>query len=350
MFEKELSMGYNVAVLGATGAVGREMIKTLEQRNFPVENLILLASERSKGVDLKFKGEDVIVRTPDENGECFRGVDIGLFSAGGVVSKKFAPLAAKRGCIVIDNTSAFRMQKDVPLVVPEVNAHRIKENKGIIANPNCSTIQMVVALNPLHKEFRLRRIVVTTFQSVSGAGGRAMRELLDETLKIIKSNSSDVILKDRDKLKSIFPHQIAFNVIPQIPQKDPYLEDGYTIEEHKMMDETRKIIEDDRIEISATCVRVPVLIAHSESINAEFEKVVTVGRVIEILSKASGVVLTDDPVKSYPMPINCAGRDEVFVGRIRKDLNRNCIDMWIVSDNLRKGAALNAVQIAELLR
>jgi len=330
---------FNVAVVGATGAVGNEMIETLQHRKFPVRSLKLLASERSLGVSLSYKGEDVPVDVLKE--DSFKGIQIGLFSAGGSISQKFAPIAATEGCVVIDNTSAFRMDPDVPLVVPEVNAHAIKDygKKGIIANPNCSTIQMVVALKPLHDAARIKRIVVSTYQAVSGTGKKAIYEL--ETQVRALFNNQDIE-------KKVYPHQIAFNCLPHI---DVFLENGYTKEEMKMVNETKKIMEDETIQVTATTVRVPVFYGHSESVNIEFEKELTPEAARKLLTSAPGVKVVDDPKKNeYPLAIYAAGKDETFVGRIRKDESvKYGLNMWVVADNIRKGAALNAVQIAEIL-
>ncbi len=328
---------YVVAVVGATGAVGNEMISVLEERNFPVEKLRLFASETSVGKTLEFKGEDIVVETLSENS--FRGIDFALFSAGAERSKIWAPIAAGSGCIVVDNSSQWRMEPAVPLVVPEVNAHDLKWHKGIIANPNCSTIQMVVALKPIHDAAKIRRVVVTTFQAVSGTGKKAMDELLQQTTDM---------LSFREVRCSVYPHQIAFNVLPHI---DKFLENGYTKEEMKMVNETQKIMGDDSIKLTATTVRVPVFRGHSEALNIETEIKITPQKVRELFSKAPGIMLFDAPEKNvYPIPVEIAGKDDVFVGRIREDESiENGINMWIVSDNLRKGAALNAVQIAEEL-
>ena len=330
---------YNVAVAGATGAVGNEMVSILEQRNFPVDRLKLLASTRGAGTRMEFKGKSYTVEVMDENS--FSGMDIGLFSPGGSVSQKFAPIAGKAGCVVIDNTSAFRMDPDVPLVVPEVNPHAIARyaKKNIIANPNCSTIQMVVALKPIHDAARIKRIVVSTYQSVSGTGKRAIRELEDQVL---------AIYKQQEVKKEVYPHQIAFNCLPHI---DVFLDNGYTKEEMKMVNETRKIMEDDTLRVTATTVRVPVFYSHSEAVNIETEKKLTADEVRKILSKAPGVLVVDNPkFAEYPLAIDAAGKDETFVGRIREDESiPNGINLWVVSDNIRKGAALNAVQIAEIL-
>ncbi len=330
---------YTVAVAGATGAVGLEMIKTLEQRQFPVKSLKLLASERSIGRELNFRGEKIKVEKLSH--DSFKGIEIALFSAGAARSLEFAPAAAAAGAVVIDNSSAFRMNPDVPLVVPEVNAHAIAQykNKGIIANPNCSTIQMVVVLKPIHDVARIKRVVVSTYQSVSGTGLKAIDELLTQTKAIL--NSQPIT-------KKVYPHQIAFNCLPHI---DSFLDNGYTKEEMKMVNETQKIMEDPQIKVTATTVRVPVLYAHSESVNIETEKKITPQEVRNILAKAPGVVVVDNPsLSEYPLAIHAAGRDETFVGRIREDESiPNGINMWIVADNIRKGAALNAVQIAEIL-
>ncbi len=330
---------YSVAVVGATGAVGNEMIKILEERRFPVAKLILLASERSVGKELAFRGKALPVQLLDEN--AFAGIEIGLFSAGGGISEKFAPVAAAAGCIVIDNTNAFRMVPEIPLVVPEVNPEAISQykNRRIIANPNCSTIQMVVALKPIHDAVRIKRIVVSTYQAVSGTGKKAIEELSLQTKSLI--NGEEPIAK-------VYPHRIAFNCLPHI---DVFMDNGYTKEEMKMVNETKKILNDPSIAVTATTVRVPVFHAHSESINIETEKKITPDEVRRLLSKAPGVRVVDDPrQKRYPLAIDAAGRDETLVGRIREDESiPNGINMWVVADNIRKGAALNAVQIAEIL-
>jgi aspartate-semialdehyde dehydrogenase len=330
---------YNVAVVGATGAVGTQMMRILEERNFPVERLVPLASERSAGKSVKFKGEEIPVKVLDERS--FEGVQIALFSAGGSVSERFAPIAARSGCVVVDNTSAFRMDPDVPLVVPEVNPHAISlyKKKGIIANPNCSTIQMVVVLKPLHDRARIRRVVVSTYQSVSGTGMRAILELEAQVRAWVEGKALE---------PKVYPHPIAFNCLPHI---DVFFDDGYTKEEMKMVNETKKIMEDETIRVTATTVRVPVFRGHSEAINIETERKLTVQEAREILSRAPGVKLWDDPAeKKYPMPILAAGGDETWVGRIREDTSvENGLNLWVVADNLRKGAALNAIQIAEIL-
>ncbi|MBP8985231.1 MAG: aspartate-semialdehyde dehydrogenase [Syntrophobacterales bacterium] len=330
---------YHVAVVGATGAVGNEMIGVLEERNFPVGKLTLLASERSIGKRLDFRGESYPVQVLKE--DSFKGVEIGLFSAGGGISQKFAPIAAEAGCVVIDNTSAFRMDPEVPLVVPEVNPTDIGDyrKKGIIANPNCSTIQMVVVLKPIHDRARIRRVVVSTYQAVSGTGKKAMQELEDQTRNILNFREPEI---------RVYPHQIAFNCLPHI---DIFLENGYTREEMKMVNETKKIMGDYTIAVTATTVRVPVFRGHSESVNVETERKITVREVRGLMEKAPGVKLVDNPAGNvYPLAIDAAGKDETFVGRIREDESiPNGINLWVVSDNLRKGAALNAVQIAEVL-
>ena len=328
---------YTVAVVGATGAVGAEMIEILAERKFPVGVLKPLASYRSAGERVTFHDQEVVVRELTK--DSFEGVDIALFSAGADISREFAPIAAKAGAVVIDNSSAWRMGKDVPLVVPEVNPADIAKHKGIIANPNCSTVQMVIALKPLHDRARIRRIVVTTFQSVSGTGKEAMDELLEQ---------SQDLLSFKEPAPNVYPYQIAFNCLPHI---DDFLPSGYTKEEMKLLNETRKIMGDDSIRVTATTVRVPVYVGHSESVNIETEKKLTANEARAILSEAPGVLLYDDPVhKIYPMPIDVAGKDEVFVGRIREDESiPNGLNLWIVADNLRKGAALNAIQIAEEL-
>jgi len=328
---------YTVAVVGATGAVGNEMVAVLQERNFPVETLRLFASERSAGKTIAFHGKPVPVEVLTDT--VFKGIDIALFSAGGDRSKQFAPIAAKEGCIVIDNSSAWRMDPEVPLVVPEVNPDDVDRNKGIIANPNCSTIQMVVVLKPIHDAVKIKRVVVTTFQSVSGTGKKAMDELLNQT--------SD-ILNFKESSPSVYPHQIAFNCLPHI---DQFMDDGYTKEEIKMVNETKKILGDDSVLVSATTVRVPVFRGHSESLNIETEKKISPEDLRALLSTAPGIIVYDAPEKNiYPLPIIAADKDEVYVGRIRNDDTiKNGINMWIAADNLRKGAALNAVQIAEVL-
>lgn len=328
---------YITAVVGATGAVGNEMVKTLEARSFPTESVRLFASERSVGKQMEFRGKMIPVETLDD--KSFEGIDIALFSAGAERSKMWAPVAARSGCVVVDNSSQWRMDPEVPLVVPEVNSHDLKWHKGIIANPNCSTIQMVVVLKPIHEAARIKRVVVTTFQSVSGTGQKAIDELMQQTTDL---------LNFRKVSCNVYPYQIAFNVLPHI---DTFLDNGYTKEEMKMVNETKKIIGDDTLRVTATTVRVPVFRCHSESLNIETEKKLSPQEVRAILSSAPGVIVYDAPDKKiYPIPVDVAGKDETYVGRIREDETiENGINMWIVADNLRKGAALNAVQIAEKL-
>jgi aspartate-semialdehyde dehydrogenase len=323
---------FDVAVVGATGLVGRKMIEVLEERKFPVKRLVLLASERSVGKKILFNGKSIPVQKLEP--EHFKDVQIALFSAGASVSKEFAPHAVKAGTVVIDNSSAYRMDDGVPLVVPEVNRHQIFKHQGIIANPNCSTIQMVVVLKPLHDRFRIKRVVVSTYQSVTGAGQRAVVQLEDE-------------LAQRAPREKKFPHPIAFNCLPHI---DVFSDDGYTKEEVKMKQETKKIM-GENIPVTATTVRVPVMGGHSESVNIEFEKPCSVQDVRDVLRDAPGVIVQDDPARNvYPMPLNAYDKDDVFVGRIRMDETLpSGVNLWIVSDNIRKGAATNAVQIAEAL-
>ena len=329
----------SVAVAGATGAVGNQMISCLEERNFPISSIKFLASHRSVGRKLRFKGDEIPVE--ELKADSFKGVDIALFSAGGGTSIQFSPIAANSGCVVVDNSSAWRMDPDIPLIVPEVNSHAIAgyKNKGIIANPNCSTIQMVVALNPIHKKYGIKRIVVSTYQAVSGTGKKAIDELFDQTRAMINFI---------DWEKRVYPHRIAFNCLPHI---DVFQDNGYTKEEMKMVNETRKILEDDTIGVTATTVRIPVFYGHSESINVETRSPASVKEVRALLEKAPGVKVVDDPKNNlYPLAIDAAGKDETLVGRIRKDESiENGINLWVVADNIRKGAATNAVQIAELL-
>ncbi|MBW1695966.1 MAG: aspartate-semialdehyde dehydrogenase [Deltaproteobacteria bacterium] len=330
---------FTVAVVGATGAVGNQMISCLAEREFPVKGIKFLASHRSAGRQLRFKGELIAVEELNES--CFEDVDIALFSAGGSTSKNFAPAAAEKGCVVIDNSSQWRMDPEVPLVVPEVNAHAVSQytKKGIIANPNCSTIQMVVALNPIHKNYGIRRIVVSTYQAVSGTGKKAIDELFDQTRAMINFLNWE---------NRVYPHRIAFNCLPHI---DVFLDNGYTKEEMKMVNETRKIFEDDTIGVTATTVRVPVFYGHSEAINVETKRPVSAAEVRGLLEKEPAVKVMDDPDNNvYPLATDAAGQDLTLVGRIRDDESiTNGINMWVVADNIRKGAATNAVQIAEIL-
>jgi aspartate-semialdehyde dehydrogenase len=330
---------YNVAVVGATGAVGEQLREVLEERQFPVGELRLLASERSAGQFLPFQGRQIRVDILEE--DSFENIDIGLFSAGGSVSAKFAPIAVAAGAVVVDNTAHFRMEPDIPLVVPEVNAKEIAKYKtrGIIANPNCSTIQLVVALKPIHDAARIKRVVVSTYQSVSGAGKRAMEEL---------SLQVEALFNGKEIAKEKFPHQIAFNCIPHI---DVFMDGGYTKEEWKMINETRKILGEPNLPVTATTVRVPVFCSHSESVNVETVVKLSAAETKQILREAPGVILADVPEENiYPMAIEAVGKDATYVGRIRDDNSvANGLNLWVVADNLRKGAALNAVQIAEIL-
>jgi aspartate-semialdehyde dehydrogenase len=330
---------YKVAVAGATGAVGQQMLTCLSERNFPVAELKPLASEKSIGKSVTFKDKEIPVEVL--NPESFAGIEIALFSAGGSISKEYGPIAARAGAVVVDNSSAWRMDPDVPLVVPEVNPRDIVLYKktGIIANPNCSTIQMVVVLKPIHDAATIKRVVVSTYQAVSGTGQKAVEELAAQVRALF--NNQEVV-------KKIYPHRIAFNVFPHI---DVFLENGYTKEEMKMVNETKKIMGDDTIEVTATTVRVPVFYGHSESLNIETARKLTPLQARAILAEAPGIKVVDDPSKNhYPMPLDAAGQDLTLVGRIREDFSiKNGLNLWIVADNIRKGAATNAVQIAEIL-
>lgn len=337
--------GYRVAVVGATGAVGEQMLKTLERLAFPITSLSPLSSKRSAGKKIMFKGVEHTVN--EATPESFEGIDLAFFSAGGSVSKALAHEAVKRGAIVVDNTSAFRMDKDIPLVVPEVNEDDLFNHQGIIANPNCSTIQMVVALSPIRKAFGLNRVVVSTYQAVSGAGIMAVEEMYNQTEKVLNYETvqPEILPVGSDKKH----YQIAFNAIPQI---DKFQENGYTFEEMKMINETKKILHDQELPVAATCVRIPVENGHSESIYIEVDNDnVTVEDIKAVLREAPGICLQDDPKEQiYPMPFHSANKDDVFVGRIRKDLDKETgFHLWVVSDNLLKGAALNSVQIAHSL-
>ena len=329
----------NIAVAGATGAVGNQMIRCLEEMNFPLNSVVFLASSRSVGRQIRFKGD--LIDVQELKKDSFKGCDIALFSAGGGTSEKFAPCAAGDGCVVVDNSSAWRMDPQVPLVVPEVNPHAIAQytEKGIIANPNCSTIQMVVALNPIHKKYGIKRIVVSTYQAVSGTGKKAIDELFDQSRAMINFLNYE---------KRVYPHRIAFNCLPHI---DTFLENGYTKEEMKMVNETRKIMEDDSIAVTATTVRVPVFFGHSESVNIETHEPVSAEGVRTLLENAPGIKVMDDPGKNlYPLATDAAGQDLTLVGRIRQDESVPYgLNMWIVADNIRKGAATNTVQIAQIL-
>ena len=327
----------SVAIVGATGLVGQEFIRILEERRFPMTSVELYASDRSHGKKIRFRDDELEVKETTPNS--FAGIDIALFSAGADISRRFSPIAAKTGAVVVDNSAAYRMEPEVPLVVPEVNPEDIEKHHGIIANPNCSTIQMVVALFPLHRANPIKRVTVATYQSVSGTGSAAIDEL---------TTQSRLVLEGRETKPQVYPWQIAFNVLPEI---DAFLEDGYTKEERKMAEETRKIMHAPDIAVSATCVRVPVVAGHSEAVQVEFAHPMSAEEARQILSDAPGVKLMDDPDRRlYPHPLVVAGQDDVYVGRIRKDASHaNGLALWIVGDNLRKGAALNAVQIAERL-
>ncbi|MDA3813811.1 MAG: aspartate-semialdehyde dehydrogenase [Candidatus Cloacimonetes bacterium] len=328
---------FNVAVVGATGAVGREIVKILEERKFPIKDLVLLASERSAGETIFFKKKEFTVQEPNKNS--FENINIALFSAGSTVSRKFAPIAVKTGAIVIDNSSAFRMDSHVPLIVPEVNPQSIMNHSGIIANPNCSTIQMVIALKPILDEVGINRIIVSTYQSVSGTGKSAIDELTEQ---------SSQILNNKKTTRKVYPHQIAFNILPHI---DVFEDNGYTKEEMKLIHETKKILGNNKIKITATAARVPVFYGHSESVYIETNNHISINKLKKIYLKTKGIKLVDDIENNkYPIAIMSEIYDDVMVGRLRKDLTEpNGISMWIVANNLRKGAALNAVQIAELL-
>lgn len=332
-----MSKNYHVAIVGATGAVGVEMIKTLEKREFPVGKLTLLASARSAGKTASFLGKDVTIQELRE--DSFAGVDVALFSAGGSISKKFAPFAVQAGAVVVDNSSAFRMDDTVPLVVPEINGDDIRKNRGIIANPNCTTAITLMALYPLHREFRVKRIFASSYQAVSGTGAQAIEELRSQVQAVATGQPVE---------NKVYPHQIAFNVIPHV---DVFLDTGYTKEEMKMQNEGRRIMHHPTFKASVTCVRVPVYRAHSVAVSAEFEKPVSLDRARAVLSNFNGLEVVDDPAKNdYPLPLNCAGRDDCQVGRLRLDAALdNGLAFWVSGDQLLKGAALNAVQIAELI-
>ncbi len=333
---------YNVALLGATGAVGQKILETLEAKNFPIKQLKLLSSPRSAGTKIKFKDEIIVVE--EAKPESFEGIDIALFSAGGSISKQLAPEAVKRGAVVIDNTSAYRMDENVPLIVPEVNEADIQNHKGIIANPNCSTIQMVAALKPIEEKFGLKRVIVSTYQAVSGAGAQAVEELKDQAQAFLNGEDMEANLLPVKGEPNHYP--IAFNALPQI---DVFQDNGYTFEEMKMINETKKIMNRNDLSVAATCVRLPFFTSHAESVYLEVEKDVSVADIHEVLKNASGIMLKDNLERQeYPTPLDAAGKTDVFVGRVRKDLDNPLgIHLWIVSDNLLKGAAWNSVQIAE---
>jgi aspartate-semialdehyde dehydrogenase len=335
---------FNVAVVGATGAVGEQILRLLAERSFPIKSLTLLSSARSAGTKISFQGRELTVE--EATPESFRGVDIALFSAGGDVSKALIPHAVEHGAVCIDNTNAYRMDPETPLVVPEVNIDKISGHKGIIANPNCSTIQMVAALKPLYDRYGISRIIVSTYQAVSGAGAKAIRELTRQSREILdgKDPKPDILPVSSLPVK----HQMAFNVVPQI---DKFQENGFTLEEMKMIRETKKIMGDDTLEVTATCVRVPVFYGHSESVYVELKQDFDIGEIKSLVADTPGIVLVDDPdSQRYPLASDAAGKNEVFVGRIRRDLsNPRALNLWIVSDNLLKGAAWNAVQIAEYI-
>ncbi|MDR2612045.1 MAG: aspartate-semialdehyde dehydrogenase [Deltaproteobacteria bacterium] len=332
-----MSAEYSVGVLGATGAVGREMLRSLQERGFPVKSLRPLASSRSAGTKVEFDGQELTVQEAGPGS--FEGLDIAIFSAGAAASARFAPEAARAGCVVVDNSSCWRQDPRVPLVIPEVNAGAVRRHKGIIANPNCSTIQMLVALKPIYDAVGIRRIVVSTYQAVSGTGQKGIEELSEQTRKLFRNE---------DPPQKVYPHRIAFNCLPHV---DVFLENGYTKEEMKMVNETVKIFDDPGIRVSATCVRVPVFYGHSEAVWIETGRPIKPEAVRELLTRAPGILVEDDPATNlYPLASEAAGREEVFVGRIRADIScENGIAMWVVADNVKKGAATNAVQIAELL-
>ena len=332
-------MGFKVGIVGATGLVGGELLRILEQRKFPVDEIFLFASDRSAGKKRTFMDQEIeVIETSDKS---FRGIDIALFSAGGDVSKHFSPIASKSGAIVVDNSSAFRMDPAVPLVVPEVNPADIETHGGIIANPNCSTIQMVVALNPIHEINPIKRIIVSTYQAVSGTGAAGVDELAEQIAILADNGAGEV-------KANTYPSQIAFNAMPFV---EGFLDNDYTVEEWKMLEETRKILHEPDLPVVATCVRVPVYIGHGESVNIELTRAMSSREARDILAKAPGVSVQDNPSENlFPLPILATGTDDVFVGRIREDISHpSGLAMWIVADNLRKGAALNAIQIAEAI-
>lgn len=337
VYKQPMSSPLHVAIVGATGAVGIELMKVLTRRGFPVGRLTLLASARSAGKMLEFQGEQVPVRELRE--DSFAGVDVALFSAGASISKKFAPLAVQAGAVVVDNSSAFRMDENVPLVIPEINGEDVQRSRGIIANPNCTTAITLMGLWPLHRAFGVRRVVAASYQAVSGTGAQAIEEL---RLQV------EALAAGREPSWTVYPHQIAFNVLPHV---DGFLENGYTKEEMKMQNEGRRIMHHPEFKASVTCVRVPVYRAHSVAVNAEFEQPVSLDRARDVLAKAPGLQLVDNPAKNeYPLPLRVAGKDDCEIGRLRIDCAMdNALAFWISGDQLLKGAALNAVQIAELI-
>jgi aspartate-semialdehyde dehydrogenase len=335
---------FNVAVVGATGAVGEQILRLLAERSFPIQSLKVLSSARSAGTKISFQGQELTVE--EATPESFQGVNIALFSAGGDVSKALIPHAVRHGAVCIDNTNAYRMDPETPLVVPEVNIDKISGHKGVIANPNCSTIQMVAALKPLYDQYGISRIIVSTYQAVSGAGAKAINEMLRQSKEVLAGNPANPDILPVSSLP--VKHQIAFNAVPQI---DKFQDNGFTLEEMKMIRETKKIMDDDSLEVTATCVRIPVVYGHSESVYVELKNDFDIGEIKSLLADSPGIVLVDDPDSQlYPLATDAAGKNEVFVGRIRRDLsNPRALNLWIVSDNLLKGAAWNAVQIAEYI-
>ncbi|WP_281887552.1 aspartate-semialdehyde dehydrogenase [Paenibacillus sp. YYML68] len=335
---------FNVAVVGATGAVGEQIIRLLDERNFPIQQLKLLSSARSAGKKVTFKGQEITLE--EAKPESFEGVDIALFSAGGDVSRALVPEAIKHGTVCVDNTSAFRMDAETPLVVPEVNIDKVNDHKGVIANPNCSTIQMVQTLKPLYDRYGIKQIIVSTYQAVSGAGASAINEMLRQSREALEGNDVNPDILPVGSLPK--KHQIAFNAIPQI---DKFVDNGFTYEEMKMINETKKIMGDESLQVTATCVRIPVVYGHSESVYVELKSDFDIEEVKQLLANAPGIVLQDNPEEQlYPLATEATGKLETFVGRVRRDLhNPRALNMWIVSDNLLKGAAWNAVQIAEYI-
>lgn len=334
---------YNIVIVGSTGAVGKEMIKILEERNFPIENLTLLASKNSVGIEVLFNAKSLTTQKLTKNS--FKNIDYALFSAGGNISKEFAPIAVKAGAIVIDNSSYFRIDERVPLVIPEINPEDISLHKGIVASPNCTTIILLLSLKPIHNYSKITRVLVSTYQSVSGAGAKGVYDLAEQQ-HVWKKDDLDIEKSEKELRCNIFNYSLLNNLVPQV---DDFTENGYTKEEMKMYNETIKIMKDENIKVSSTCVRVPVFFAHSESVTVETEDKISVEKIKELLRNADGIELYDDiSEKKYPMPVLATGKDNCFIGRIRKDIsNDNSISFWICGDQLRKGAALNAIQIME---